>query len=193
MNFNEYIDAANSIWQTYHNHNDTKGLVNNISSSNSSISIIVTTESQHVRNQYLSFLKDHHNHHPSSTLFTPYVNRFYTNDFDVTQDTGYLDSNHLHNKEYSADDAMLSAISSLKFQLSTSITIGNCCSNFHLLLKDLLQEGCGSVMTNHFHCLQNHPNSHYRLCCSWDKSEECKQRRKIMISGNENVSKSMIR
>ena len=101
--------------------------------------------------------------------------RFILNHHDVTQDTGYLDEPVVNT---TADRVMLSALSSLKLQLQSRVTLGNCCSNFHLLLKDLLWEGCGAFPTHNFQCLQDHADPRFRLCCSWDKSDECLARRK---------------
>ena len=83
-----------------------------------------------------------------------------------------------------ADAVMLSAVSSLKAQLMANVVIGNCCSNFHQLLRELIGQGCGGagiggghVGSTTFYCLQDHPNPDYRLCCSWDKSSRCMEKR----------------
>jgi hypothetical protein len=83
-----------------------------------------------------------------------------------------------------ADAVMLSAVSSLKAQLMANVVIGNCCSNFHQLLRELIEQGCGGagvggghVGSTTFYCLQDHPNPDYRLCCSWDKSSRCMEKR----------------
>jgi hypothetical protein len=71
------------------------------------------------------------------------------------------------------DDIMLSAISSLKLQLHARHTVGNCCSNFHLLLFDFLEEGCGPAKDQNVECLQDNEAPEYRLCCLWSKTDEC--------------------
>jgi hypothetical protein len=165
---------------------------------NHRINVIVTTESkqiQHELNEYKVNLL---------SLQDTYVPDFHfiTNPFDVTQDTGYFNApissssfqslNTTQENNITVDDIMVSTLSSLQLQLYvTKFTIGNCCSNFHLVLKDLLNIGCGVRYDNinndknmlqakeqhTFQCLQNHPNPKYRICCSWDKSLECQQRR----------------
>lgn len=134
-------------------------------------SIIVTTESQKVLREMNEFASN-------TTLQSsvPFPFRLVTNHHDVAQDTGYLEDIADH-PTLTADAAMLSAVSSLKVQLSTRVTVGNCCSNFHLLLADLLSEGCGAVPDSTFQCLQDHPDPEFRICCAWDKSPECHARR----------------
>lgn len=70
---------------------------------------------------------------------------------------------------------MLSAMSSLKAQLLPRISIGNCCSNFHVLLNDLLSEGCGAASDNKFLCLQEYDDPALRVCCGWHS--DCKQQK----------------
>ena len=94
----------------------------------------------------------------------------------------------------SMDDVMLSTISSLKLQLLCYYTIGNCCSNFHLLLFDYLRDGCGgdtattgsptrsSQITE---CLQENQDPRYRLCCKWSTAEECRKKKKQNKVGAE--------
>ena len=152
MPFANYIQAAQETWESFVGDRPPSTLV-------------ITTESRTIRDEATSFQTN-----TSSTV------TFLLNEQDVTQDTGYLEDLRATNSSDNADEILLSALSSLQLQLSTRITLGNCCSNFHLLLKDLLEEGCG--MPNHkFQCLQQHANPNYRLCCSWDKTPECLARR----------------
>jgi hypothetical protein len=134
-------------------------------------SIVVTTESQRVLHELNEFaLND------TQRQSVPFSFRFVTNNRDVAQDTGYLEHIADH-PTLTADKAMLSALSSLKAQLGTSVTVGNCCSNFHLLLSDLMSEGCGARRDSKFQCLQDHDDPEFRICCGWDKSTECRARR----------------
>lgn len=64
---------------------------------------------------------------------------------------------------------MLSSMSSLKAQLMPRLSIGNCCSNFHAMLNDLLMEGCGAATENTFKCLQEYDDPILRVCCGWHK------------------------
>lgn len=123
--------------------------------------IVVTTESRQI-------LREQREWAQNSSL------HFLLNSNDVAQNTGYVMS---MDGNVTADDAMVSALSSLKAQLRTGFTLGNCCSNFHLLLKDLLNVGCGASTENTFQCLQDHKNDRYRICCAWDKSARCLSRR----------------
>ena len=75
-----------------------------------------------------------------------------------------------------ADDVMLSTMTSLKMQLMTESTVGNCCSNFHKVMLEFLQNGCGAAKRNHFECLQDNENPEFRVCCEWSTSPECKQK-----------------
>jgi hypothetical protein len=103
--------------------------------------------------------------------------RFLINEKDVFQGSG--NPRHFHNR---SDDIMLSSMIAIKLQLHSKFSIGNCCSNFHLVLFDLLREGCGSVADNEVMCLQEYPDPRYQLCCGWTKSAVCSQLKK----GNKN-------
>ena len=73
--------------------------------------------------------------------------------------------------ESDPDANMLSSVSSLKLQLLSRVSIGNCCSNFHAMLNDFLSEGCGAASENTFVCLQEYDDPLLRVCCGWHK--EC--------------------
>lgn len=181
--------AVESVWTDV--HNDGSG-VNNIPTNRTTISVVVTTESKQIQQEqqeYAKWMFDSQNFsfpQLRNSLFRP---RFVLNHQDVTQDTGYLkevftlgahgtNSTMKHpNLQLQADEIMLSTLSSLQMQLQTSLTVGNCCSNFHLLLKDLLAAGCGSSPHgNYFQCLQDHKTKEYQICCSWDKSSRCRKK-----------------
>ena len=128
--------------------------------------IVVTTESPEVMKEVRAF-----------TSRTNEAATLLWNRHDVLQGTGFLEARDYPSTNATADQAMLSAMASLKLQLATRITIGNCCSNFHLLLADLLSEGCGLSPHNTFQCLQDHKDPNVRPCCSWDTSPICLARR----------------
>ena len=158
MSFAKHLQAGGQIW---HNHTNAFGPA----------TVIVTTES-------ISILKEQAEFAANSTFNRQIGPRFITNYRDVAQNTGSLED--LVENEWAlqqADRIMLSAMSSLRLQLMTRVTLGNCCSNFFLLIKDLLSEGCGSSKANTLQCLQDHPNPKFRVCCSWDKTPECLNRR----------------
>lgn len=152
-------------------------------------SVLVTTESQTVLREQRYFAAMHSNLSNNSTrtlrksqentsgdddVFVPY--RFITNHRDVVQDTGYL-KDIAGNEHIKADEAMVSALSSLRAQLTAKVTVGNCCSNFHLLLSDLLYVGCGINSKQTFQCLQDNEDPELQVCCSWDMSIRCQARR----------------
>jgi hypothetical protein len=86
----------------------------------------------------------------------------------------------------SADEAMLSAMSSLQLQLAARVSIGNCCSNFHRMLQDYLSEGCGAASDSYFHCLQEDDDPEHRVCCF--KSKSCiETRQRQMMEQNSSL------
>jgi hypothetical protein len=130
--------------------------------------IVFTTES-------VNIVRERHEFINNATLRQgfPFPLNFVTNSKDVTPDTGFAKSRPRVN--FTADEAMLSAISSLKAQMATRVTIGNCCSNFHTLLGDFLAEGLGATTENTFACLQEMKDPEYQVCCGWFRG--CKERR----------------
>jgi hypothetical protein len=157
LSFSQHLSAGLELWDSTFGKSKSKRR-----------DVVLTTESQQIANEQQLFASG------SSSI------RFITNHLDVTQDTGYFEVNFAaaNNASQATPDAiMLSALSSLKLQLKSRVTLGNCCSNFHLLLKDLLSAGCGGSPENTFQCLQRHQNPAYRICCAWDKSVECQARR----------------
>jgi hypothetical protein len=176
LSFQQHVQAATELWRAA--YNVTKDRTESISAADDSLlpstSIVLTTESQQILREYEEAVN-------SNGTFSNAPFQFVTNHLDVAQDTGYLeelDTSRDVASGFSADHVMLSALSSLKAQLMTKITLGNCCSNFHLILKDLLSAGCGVATTNTFQCLQDHKNPEFRVCCAWDKSPVCQTRRK---------------
>jgi hypothetical protein len=125
----------------------------------------------------------------SAQSMLPFRFRFVANERDVTPDSGYAPSvfreggsggspgaSSSNSSFFTADEAMLSAVASIRHQLLARVTVGNCCSNFHVLLADLLQAGCGAAPRNTFHCLQEHPDPRYRVCCGWFRN--CKEEKR---------------
>lgn len=98
--------------------------------------------------------------------------RFIVNTNDTLQGNG--NPGHFGNQ---ADHVMLSSLVSLKLQLRTKFVVGNCCSNFHLVLFDFLHEGCGTVARVKPMCLQEHQDPEYFLCCKWTRTEFCNDQR----------------
>jgi hypothetical protein len=138
-------------------------------------SIIVTSEAVQVHNAMAQYQDEGR---PQREL--PFSARFVSNSFDVRQGTGNPGRTHVN---VSMDDVMLSAVSSLKAQLYARYTLGNCCSNFHLLLFDFLRDGCGAARSGQVaECMQDHEDPSFRLCCHWSKTEECIEKRRVSTS-----------
>lgn len=153
MAFAQYVNAAQESW--------VEIMALNPIEDTAAIDYVITTESRTIQRE----LEEYH--------ALPAGSRFVLNRRDVIPDTGFFAEPAVNSTSTPADDIILSAMTSLKLQLMTRLTIGNCCSNFHVLMKDLLDEGCGMLSDAKFQCLQDHSNENFRLCCSWDKSPEC--------------------
>jgi hypothetical protein len=123
----------------------------------------------------------------------PFRFQFFTNNFDVTPDTGFVQDNKKTKMSFTADESMLSAVTSLKFQLLPRVSLGNCCSNFHVLLNDFLVEGLGAASENSFKCLQEFKDPRLKICCGWH--HECKKKRaaQLAVLANETAAASMSR
>ena len=139
-------------------------------------SIIVTSESAQVQEEQQLYLKG------DSVNESPMPFQFVNNDFDLHQGTGNPEMMTSRVTNATHDEFMLSAISSLKLQLHARYTVGNCCSNFHLLLFDFLEEGCGPAKDQKAECMQENEDPEFRLCCRWSKTEECDRKRNITTS-----------
>ena len=72
-----------------------------------------------------------------------------------------------------AEDIMLSSLLALRMQLNAGHVYGNCCSNFHLMLFDMVHAGCG--LTTKATCLQE--TEDYKVCCAWERNLECENMR----------------
>jgi hypothetical protein len=137
--------------------------------------VLFTTESSQMAREQSDFLVQH----PDFRF------RIATNTLDVTPDTGFITNSNMN---ASADDVLLSAVTSLRFQLMARVTLGNCCSNFHVMLADLLAAGCGAASTNDFHCFQEMKDPSLRICCGWFK--DCKEKKLKEMMGLSNTTKS---
>lgn len=153
LSFQQHVQAVTSVWKR-HKHADNK-----------TANIILTTEDERVMNDMKQYTSN-------STSF-----RFITNKRDVMQGTGVARDFDNNNKNVTADDVMLSSVAALQLQLLGKYAVGNCCSNFHNLLFDFVREGCGAARDAVAVCLQELEDPEFRVCCSWDKSEECTAKR----------------
>lgn len=145
--FDTYMNLANEVWLEHFAGHD-KG------------SVVVTTEATDVANASRMYAASYAGGGGTLSIVM--------NDEDVLQDTGRPRTPKYRAR---ADDVMESTLVAMRLQFHTKFTIGNCCSNFHLVLFDLLQHGCGLSETQQ--CLQETTNASYHACCQWSKTEEC--------------------
>lgn len=162
------MQAAAEVWN--------KHLINATQTTPRNPTVIFTSESRQAVAAQRQFITN------SSRLFYQQHNvsfDFVVNSHDVTPDTGYLPD--VAEVTFSADDAMLSAVSSFQLQLMARTSVGNCCSHFHHLLNDFLIEGCGAAHENQFMCLQESSDPLLHVCCAWHS--ECKRAKALQVSG----------
>lgn len=141
--FEKYTKLAHEVWSEHFIPEEGK-----------KGSLLITTEASDIAN--------------SSRNFQSEQLSIVMNGDDVLQDTGRPKTARFREQ---ADEIMKSSLVALKLQLHAKHVIGNCCSNFHLLLFDLLRNGCGLVESQQ--CLQETKNPEYHVCCQWTKSDEC--------------------
>jgi hypothetical protein len=120
--------------------------------------VLFTTESRSVISDQQRYLVQHSEENV----------RFATNMHDVLPDSG---RGVTAQRQLDADTAMLAALTSLKLQIAPRIVIGNCCSNFHVLVHFFRNGGLGTSKQSTFRCLQEVEDPNYRPCC-W-KSKRC--------------------
>lgn len=161
LSFTQYLRAATQLVQA------------NLKQSRTT-SIIITTESEAV-------FKEIQDYFSLSANATQLPLRFLLNHRDIRQNSGFA-KDFITSPKISADQVMHSAISSLALQLTPGLTVGNCCSNFHLMLADFLHSGCGTASSNKFQCLQDNSDPDLRVCCKWDKTPVCLKRRNQTVS-----------
>lgn len=102
----------------------------------------------------------------------PFHVNWITNTNDVHQGNGSTKRPVLTHGA-TADDILLSILSSFKLQMNTALTVGNCCSNFHQTIFHLLRGGCGLHIDNVGQCLQERNESIYQLCCDVKSGRSC--------------------
>ena len=175
--FETYMLLMQNVWDT--NEKKLSGALNreihdstNAANSSSYANIILTSESLDV----LEAKKAFHQENSTSRQNLSFPFRFITNSFDVLQNTG--NPSKMSSEENNMEDIILSTLTSLKMQFYAKYSVGNCCSNHHLLLFDFLAAGCGAGATDHVaNCMQDHEEEKFRICCGWTKTDECLSRR----------------
>lgn len=119
---------------------------------------------------------------------------FFTNSYDMLPGSGFMKSVVRRQAGNASDpDAnMLSSVSSLQAQLLARVSIGNCCSNFHAMLSDLLLEGCGAARENTFMCLQEYNDPLLRVCCGWHLDcIELKKKHRAELAAKQNATAAL--
>jgi hypothetical protein len=211
LSFQQHVEATSGLLQRHHSDIFLRGT----DAGGPLPTLLVTTESRDVAREFRAFRSNR----TAQELALPVRFRLVTNEADVTPDTGYLApgpgpgpssskarptlesasaSSASSIPSFTADEAMVSALSTLQHQLLARATVANCCSNFHLLLAELLAAGCGapssysssaspsssssaspsssSLFGHTLHCLQEHFDPRYRVCCGW--AAKCKERKR---------------
>jgi hypothetical protein len=95
---------------------------------------------------------------------------FLINDRDVQPGTGK--STRYYDR---ADAIVISSLVVIKLQLFSNVLVGNCCSNFHKLLFELVSEGCGADPHVVSECLNGIEDPRFLICCGWTKEGTCQQ------------------
>jgi hypothetical protein len=106
--FEDYIKAVDIVWRRLNRKSHPV--------------ILFTSESQRIVQAQRNF-----------SLNSSY--RFLVNSHDVIPNSGLI-SEVVSEGRFTADESMMSAISSFSFQLFARASILNCCSNFHMLLNE---------------------------------------------------------
>jgi hypothetical protein len=163
------------------------------------LNVLLTSESRKVFQEQQEFL--HNTALQEAT--SPFPFRIITNsegDVHPIQKNWRSHSPYLN---FTSDQNMIAALSSLQIQLLAKYTIGNCCSNFHQLLFDFLKAGCGKVQTSNnatmttsggggqgAECLQSNENPELRLCCGRTELPHCKKIRMARHGSSSTHTKS---
>jgi hypothetical protein len=170
LTFDQHMRVASKMWKRHGPPSSTAII-------NGDPFIDLTTESTAIQEEQRLFATN------TSARSRYPAFRFVTNSHDVTPNTERF-SRVAKKVNVSADEAMLSAMSSLQLQLAASV--GNCCSNFHRMLQDYLSGGCGAASNSYFHCLQEDGDPELRVCCF--KSKSCiETRQRQMMERNSSL------
>lgn len=156
FDFETYMEFVGETWSSRFSHLDTGHL-------------ILTTEDASIMAQSKKF--KFQLQPPRNRSSTPSLN-IITNGQDVLQDTGrlkkwlprYSQNSFMAKKYHSRSNEILTAtLTAIKLHTYPVHNIGNCCSNFHLLLFDLLDIGCGRSQIHE--CMNYAANPKYRMKC----------------------------
>ncbi|KAG7360163.1 hypothetical protein IV203_035262 [Nitzschia inconspicua] len=176
--FDLYMNLMQTVWDK---HSRSVEGTSTMGSSKRKVSIIFTSESAVVHQEQKDYQANYNLSFPlvenenKASHHVPFD--FITNSYDLVQDSG--DPTKLNDGEISSkEEILLSTIASLQMQLNSDYVVGNCCSSHHILLVDLLQEGCGNRNNDDVsQCMQDHEDRTFRLCCAWSKTPACLEKR----------------
>jgi hypothetical protein len=166
LGFDQYMRLAKETWE------DSSPL-QSASGTSSRGSLIMTTEDEEVFRKRVQY---------NETVGFPL-------DFIVNEKDSLQGSGNVRVFGQDADDIMLSSLVALRMQLHSGHIFGNCCSNFHLMLFDLVHEGCG--LTTQATCLQE--TKDYNICCAWTRNSECDDIRREYQRAHETPRDKAIR
>ena len=174
LTFVQHMEVVQAEWKKlYRSKNINKNMSSTTAEATTALpaqpqSIIFTTESKDMFQEQTVY--QHQHQHELNTTFI-------INKHDVMPNTGYYQGDQ-------ADDILLSALTTLKLQLYSRLTVANCCSNFARTIRYFTQGGLGVALSRQdqphlFRCLQDVDDPRYHLCC-W-KENECLQKKQEAI------------
>jgi hypothetical protein len=143
LTFETYMDLATEMVDAYYKNSTT--------SMGGGVTVLLTTEDSAIAR--------------ASKLYHSEDFDIVMNTEDVHQDTGRPSVKRFYSQ---SRQIMKTTLIAIKLQMHARRTVGNCCSNFYLVIFDLLNSNCG--LSEARQCLQEHVNPKYRICCIWDKS-----------------------
>ena len=162
LGFDEYMEVAKDAWEAL--RTESKASSTTLPEKGS---LILTTEDRKLFQQRLSY----------SMVNFPY--QFVVNEQDVLQSSGSYWEISKSTRE-APDQVVLSSLIAMKMQLHAKFVYGNCCSNFHRLIFDMIRLGCG------FHEPESIWRCYPNICCSWTSKADCE---KIRADYNQTISK----
>ena len=186
-----YMELAMDIYKNYTNSHINGPLHNSTTTQTFSVhpeesyhpNLILTTEDAEIFNEAMQFSRNatattssgtsdvDYNNVTSSTSPFPY--RFLLNSDDNLQGSG-----NPHDFRHDGHNTVVSSLVAIILQLHASNVYGNCCSNWHKVIRRLVEGGLSSAQDATFTCLNLAPavfnNEKYRICCQWKKDQQCK-------------------
>jgi len=182
LSFHQHLEGVTALWQQHQN-------ATRQTTSSKNLTVVFTTEATSMVQEQVRYSSNRATlqQQQQQQEQLPFTFRFVTNTRDVTPDTGFVKLRHAA-LNFTADESMLSAVTSLKFQLLPRVSLGNCCSNFHVLLSDFLMEGLGAAFDNSFTCLQELRDPRLAVCCGWHKQCKMDRAQALAVLANQTTA-----